>query len=289
VHFFTQGTFPAVSPGGKVLLAERGMPALSPNGHGGSLSALRDSGALERMLAAGIEYISYWQVDNPLVYILDPLFIGLNAARGSEMGSRSLTKAYPEEKLGNFVHVGDELRIIEYSDMPAELLQATDGDRLRFRAGSPAIHIFATAFVERLTRGGLALEPHIAFKKVPHIGTDGNVVTPDEPNAYKFEYFIFDALPQAKNPLILEAEREEQFAPVKNPTGQDSVASCRALWLARDARWLEAAGKPVPRTAAGEPAAVIELSRRSYLDPADVAARIDRLEIPPPGTRKVLT
>jgi UDP-N-acetylglucosamine/UDP-N-acetylgalactosamine diphosphorylase len=290
VHFFSQGTFPAVSPAGKVLLADRGELALSPNGHGGSLSALRDSGALERMLDAGIDYISYWQVDNPLVYILDPLFLGLNAARESDMGSRSLTKAYAEEKLGHFVYVGEELRIIEYSDMPEELLYATETDgRLRFRAGSPAIHVFATAFVERLTRGGLDLEPHIAFKKVPHIGPDGRRVEPEEPNAYKFEYFIFDALPRARNPLILEAAREEQFAPVKNPSGPDSAETCRELWLARDARWLEAAGKAVPRTPEGKPAVVVELSRRSFLDPADVAARAADLVIPPPGTRKVLT
>jgi UDP-N-acetylglucosamine/UDP-N-acetylgalactosamine diphosphorylase len=290
VHFFEQGTLPAVSADGKVLLAERGALALSPNGHGGSLSALRDSGALERMADLGVEFISYWQVDNPLVYILDPLFLGLNAVHGSEMGSRSLTKAYAEEKLGNFVLVDGHLRIIEYSDMPDDLLNAMDDrGRLRFRAGSPAIHVLAAPFVQRLTEHGLDLEPHVAFKKVPHIGPDGNLVEPSEPNAYKFEYFIFDALPRARNPIIVEVSREEQFAPVKNPSGPDSVESCRDLWLARDARWLEAAGKDVPRDADGRPAAAVELSRRSFLDPEDVRDAADRLTVPPPGTRRILS
>ncbi len=287
VRFFPQGTLPAVGFDGKLLLARRDSLALSPNGHGGSLDALRDSGALEEMAAWGIEHISYWQVDNPLVRIFDPLFLGLHDLMGSDMSSRALLKTGPFEKLGNFCVSSGTLRIIEYSDMPEELATAVDPDgRLRFRAGSPAIHILRRDFVEHMTGGDVHLPLHRAEKKVSYVDAAGNTIQPVAPNAVKLEMFIFDALPEARSPIVLEAARAEQFGPVKNPDGVDSVVSCRALMVERAARWLEAAGIPVPRKPDGRPACLIELSPRRYLDPEDVVANAARLTPPAPGEAK---
>lgn len=282
--FFSQGTLPAVGFDGKVLLGDQGKLALSPNGHGGSLLAMRDSGALDTMRERGVRHISYWQVDNPLVHILDPLFLGLHELTGSEMSSRSLTKTGPFEKLGNFSMIDGKLGIVEYSDMPDELAQSTDEHgRLRFRAGSPAIHAFRREFVERITAGQLQLPVHRARKKVPCLTADGTVCKPEEPNGIKFEMFVFDALPLADSPLILEADRYEQFAPVKNPTGVDSVQSCRDLLNRRTAKWLEQAGINVPRTADGAPDCIIELSPLRFLDPQDVAEARNSLRSPDRG------
>lgn len=288
IRFFPQGTLPAVGLDGKLLLSRQDSLALSPNGHGGSLSALRDSGSLDDMAARGVEHISYWQVDNPLVRIFDPLFLGLHDIAGSDMSSRCLTKTGPLEKLGNFCIDEGVLRVIEYSDMPQALAEAKEADgRLRFRAGSPAIHILRRRFVEHMTSGRVQLPLHRAEKKVAFVGSDGVPVEPVEPNAVKLETFIFDALPEATNPIIVEAERREQFAPVKNPDGVDSVVSCRALLVDRAARWLEAAGIEVPRHPDGRPACVIELSPRRYLDPDDVKADAVRLTPPAMGEAKV--
>ncbi len=272
VMFLPQGTLPAVGLNGKLLLAAKDSLALSPNGHGGSLLALRCSGALDDMKARSIQHISYWQVDNPLVYPLDPLFIGLHSMTGSQMSCRSLTKTGPFEKLGNFCMSNGKVMIIEYSDMPEEMATATEAEgALRFRAGSPAIHVLNRQFVEKLTAGGtLRLNVHRADKKVSCIDENGTLIEPDAPNAVKLEMFIFDALPLADNVLILEAEREEQFGPVKNAHGVDSPDSCKQLLIERAARWLEQAGIAVPRTDTGAADAVIELSTRRYLDVADV-------------------
>lgn len=281
--FAPQGTMPAFGMDGKLILGSRASLALSPNGHGGSLLMLRNSGALDRMKQMGVEQITYWQVDNAIVQPFDPLFIGLHALTGAEMSCRSLTKTGPFEKLGNFCLADGRTIIIEYSDMPESLATEVDGSgRLSFRAGSPAIHLLSRRFAERLTAGGaLSLPFHRAEKKVPHVSADGqSVVTPDKPNGIKLETFIFDALPLADNVLILEADRGEDFAPVKNPTGVDSVESCRDLMVDRDARWLEMAGIRVPRTAQGKPACTVELSRRTFLDPEDVAARAAFLPAP---------
>jgi len=282
IKFFAQGTLPAIGFDGKVLLASKDSLALSPNGHGGSLMALNDSGALADMAARHVEHISYWQVDNPLVQMFDPLFLGLHALAGSSMSSRSLTKTGAFEKLGNFCLDAGKLTIIEYSDMPEALATATDEHgQLRFRAGSPAIHLLRRDFVVALTQGELRLPLHRADKKVAYIGADGVEIEPQQPNAVKLEMFIFDALPLASNPLILEADRTEHFAPVKNSSGVDSVETCQALTLARDARWLaEEASLEIPYTADGKPDCRIELVPRRFLDRDDVRQSKAQLTAP---------
>ena len=271
VFFFTQGTMPAIGYDGKLLLAARDSLALSPDGHGGTLLALRRSGALERMEREGTDIISYFQVDNPLVKMCDPLFIGLHDLEGSDMSAIMLAKTGPHEKLGNFCVSGGRLNIIEYSDLPEELAEKRNPDgTLAFVAGSPAIHMISRRFVADLTAEGMLKLPwHRADKKIPTVDADGNAVKPDAPNGVKLESFIFDALPLAKRTMILEGDRKEVFAPTKNATGVDSAESCRQMLIDRDARRLEAAGVSVPRKSDGSVDAKIEISPAVVLDDED--------------------
>jgi len=291
VFFLVQGTFPAVGLDGRLLLGAKDSLALSPNGHGGSLEAMRRSGASADMQRRGIEHISYWQVDNPLVYMFDPLFIGLHDLTASEMSSRCLIKSGPFEKLGNFCIGDGRLCIIEYSEFNEVLkdlaVQKDEQGRLRFRAGSPAIHILRRDFVERLEAENVRLPVHRALKKVRFVDEKGEVVEPRKENGIKFEMFIFDALIYARNPLVLEADRQEQFAPVKNRTGVDSVETCRRALSERAARWLEAAGVPTPRRADGTLDCVLELSPRRFLDADDVKEAASDLTPPRPGERRM--
>lgn len=271
VIFFQQGMMPAFSKDGKILLDMKGALSLSPDGHGGSLRAMRKSGALADMEKHGIEYISYFQVDNPLVRCLDPLFIGLHIMSGSEMSSKSLAKADDLEKVGNFV-VGDgKLMVIEYSDLPESLARAKNSDGSRkFDAGSIAIHILSREFVERITEGDLKLPYHRAVKKVPYIDAMGQLVKPTEPNAIKLEQFVFDAIPLAKNSIVLQTKREEEFSPVKNAEGVDSAVTCRRDLVARAARWLEKAGIDLERDAQGQPKGIVEVSPLRAIFPKDL-------------------
>ena len=157
------------------------------------------------------------------------------------------------------------MQIIEYSDMPDALAERQNPDgTLAFLAGSPAIHVISCAFVERLTeKGFLDLPWHRADKKVPFLNENGELVKAEEPNAVKLESFIFDALPLAKNPMILEGARSEHFAPTKNPTGVDSVESCREMLSCRDKKRLTLAGISVPENA------VVEISPKSVCDESD--------------------
>ena len=264
VHFFRQGRMPAVDLQGKILLETKSTIAMSPDGHGGSLRALDRSGALDVMAKAGVDILSYFQVDNPLVRGIDPAFIGWHVLRGSDMSSKMVPKAYAGEKVGHFCAQNGQTVVIEYSDLPKsyqeEIDPATGG--LRYLAGSIAIHIFDTKFIRRMAKGGegVALPFHRADKKIPTIDAAGNVVKPDKPNGVKFEMFVFDALPFAKNPVIIETLREDDFSPVKNAEGLDSPKTCNDDQLRQFVRWFRANGAAVPVDATGLPPFAIEVS-----------------------------
>jgi len=279
VFFFTQGTMPAVAYNGKLLLGSKNGLSLSPDGHGGTLLALRKSGALARMKQEGVEYLSYFQVDNPLIPVVDPLFVGLHDLVKSQMSAIMLAKTGPFEKLGNFCVSKGRVEIIEYSDLPADLAEKRNADgSLAFIAGSPAIHVISRNFIEDLTKGGsLKLPWHRADKKVPFVDEAGQPVSPTEPNAVKLESFIFDAMPLAEHTMVLEGDRKSVFAPTKNPTGVDSVESCREMIMERDARYLEAAGVKVPRDASGKLAAKIEISPLVAVSADDVASYVKKI------------
>jgi UDP-N-acetylglucosamine/UDP-N-acetylgalactosamine diphosphorylase len=206
VFMFQQGTLPNFDYDGKILLADKGRIATSPDGHGGSLKALHASGAITDMKQRGVEYISYFQVDNPLVRLIDPLFIGLHVMDKAEMSSKALLKAGPLEKVGNFCLVDGKVTVIEYSDLPDEAAHRKNEDgSLAFELGSIAIHLTSVSFVEKLNEGGdFGLPIHRAVKKIPHVDNNGNFIKPEQPNGVKLETFVFDALPMAEHSVILQ-------------------------------------------------------------------------------------
>ncbi|MCA9250792.1 MAG: UTP--glucose-1-phosphate uridylyltransferase, partial [Phycisphaerales bacterium] len=278
VYFFEQGVMPAVDDAGKIILTEPHRVALSPNGHGGSLLALRDKGVLDDAKRRGVEIISYFQVDNPLVSPADPLFIGLHQHAGSQMSSIAVPKADDLEKVGNFVSIDGKIQIIEYSDLPDSLAHARNPDGSRkLNAGSVAIHLINRTYVEDLTGGtGVSLPWHRARKKVEYYDASASTtVQPDAPNATKFEMFIFDAVPLASQSIILEQLREDCFSPVKNAEGVDSPATSRRDMVRRAAKWLEACGVNVPRDANQEPQATIEISPLRAINAKQLCASLD--------------
>ena len=289
VFIFEQGTLPNFSFDGKILMADKSTISCSPDGHGGSLKALYRSGAIADMRKRGVELISYFQVDNPLVKIFDPLFLGLHRLEGASMSSKALPKREPGEKVGVFCVADGRIKVIEYSDLPEDLATKRRADgSLVFGLGSIAIHAIEVEFVERLNQQGFALPLHRAVKKIRHIDDRGNVVEPAEPNGVKLESFVFDALPLAEKSVILETTRQEEFAPVKNADGQDSPATCRAMMVCRAAEWLESAGVFVPRRADNTPDCIIEMAASFAVEKADVAARAGCVPVIKPGDRVYL-
>ncbi len=275
VHFFVQGTMPAVDEHGKILLTSRHEIARSPDGHGGTLRALDRGVALDVLASQGIEEISYFQVDNVLAKVLDPVFIGHHARAGAEMSTKVVRKAYPGEKVGVIGIRGGKLGVTEYSDLGEKDMEARGPDgELKYWAGNVAIHMVSVAFVRRLEESGIRLPFHRADKKVPFIDAEGKRIEPERPNGIKFESFIFDALGYAKNPVTLEVSREEEFSPVKNATGVDSPETAQRDLMETFASWLEEAGVKVLRNEKGALAARLEISPLYALDREEAIRRI---------------
>jgi UDP-N-acetylglucosamine/UDP-N-acetylgalactosamine diphosphorylase len=276
LHFFCQGTMPALDRvTGRLLLEDKGRLFLSPDGHGGTLTALAHSGLIARLGSRGIKEVFYFQVDNPLVKVADPVFLGHHLAHEAEVSSKVIAKEGPKDRLGNFVLLKGRCTIIEYSDLSDELAHQTDEHgRLRLWAGSPAIHFFNLDFLDRVTRGDGQLPFHVAHKKVPYIDDTGRAIQPTKENALKFERFIFDVLPLAERWTVVETSRREEFAPLKNATGADSPQSVALALSNLAANWLSAAGVEVPRDAAGNAAVPLEVSPLAALDAKELAARI---------------
>ena len=285
VFVFQQGTLPNFDFDGNILLAAKDTIATSPDGHGGSLKALYKSGAIADMNKRGIKHVSYWQVDNPLIRLIDPLFIGLHVMDKAEMSSKALIKAGPLEKVGNFCQVDGKITVIEYSDLPDEAAYRKNPDgSLAFELGSIGIHMIDVSFVEKLNKDGdFALPFHRAVKKIPYIDESGNYIEPDTPNGIKLETFVFDALPLAEHSIILQTRREEEFAPVKNATGVDSAEVTRQMMIERAAGWLEQARVNVPRKADGTQDCVLEIASGFAVTPEDIKAKFDQVPSIKPG------
>lgn len=264
VIFFKQGLMPAVDYNGKIIMESKSKIAMTPDGHGGCLRGMCRSGAIDELKKRGVDCISYFQVDNPLVNIIDPYFVGFHILGGSEMSSKMIPKAYPLEKVGHFCTLDGKLCVVEYSDLPKEYQEQRDGNgKLRFIAGSVAIHIVDRDFVEKLGGGSSAqakLPFHRADKKIPFIDENGNFSKPEKPNGVKFEMFVFDALPMAASPVIIEGFRGDEFSPVKNAEGVDSPLTCKNHQKQQAARWLEKVGVKLEAGAEGVPIFDVEIS-----------------------------
>jgi UDP-N-acetylglucosamine/UDP-N-acetylgalactosamine diphosphorylase len=244
VFFFRQAMLPALDERGRILMSDETSPFFAPNGHGGVLSGLRESGALEHAARRGIEAFSYFQVDNPLARPADPLFLGLHAEAHAQMSSKVVRKRDAGEKVGVLGKVDGKLSCIEYSDLPEDLREARDDSgELVFGAGNIALHAIERAFVEELTRGGLRLPWHVARKSVDALDDSGRRTSRP---AFKFETFVFDALAFAARSVTLEVDRAVEFSPVKNAQGEDSPATARAAQCDLYSAWVRRAGLPLP-------------------------------------------
>jgi UDP-N-acetylglucosamine/UDP-N-acetylgalactosamine diphosphorylase len=272
VHIFRQGTMPAVdSQTGKLLLAEKDSLALSPDGHGGTVTALDRNGCLDDARKRGVKILAYIQVDNPLANLCDPTLLGHHLLAESEMTTQVVRKRYPMEKVGNVVLVDGKVQIIEYSDLPESAANVTNEDgSLKLWAGNIAVHVIDVAFMDRMSRSVEAFPFHRASKKVPHLNEQGDSVQPTEPNATKFEKFIFDLLPEAKNAFVVESLPSEAFAPVKNADGAETDTPLLARAAISDLHrgWLESVGAVVSE------GVLVEIAPRFSLSPLEMAEKI---------------
>jgi UDP-N-acetylglucosamine/UDP-N-acetylgalactosamine diphosphorylase len=235
VHFVCQGTLPALDANGDFLLTAPDELFSNPDGHGGVYRAIKRSGAIDTLRDQGIDVLYYCQVDNPLVFMSDPTFIGHHLLANAQMSVKVVEKTEASEKVGLVVENNGKVQCIEYSDISAELqAQTTDDGGLLYRAGNIAVHVYDIDFFEEMAAAHLPL--HLARKTIKALAPGESIASGVE--GVKFETFVFDALPLANRVVVQLADRELEFAPVKNRNGSDSAATSRAALSVRAKQWL---------------------------------------------------
>ena len=266
VSFFSQEVLPALSPDGRLVVKDNTHLYTSPNGHGGSLKAISDSGALSKLIDSGYEELFYFQVDNPLVRIADPAFLGYHSLAGSQVSTKVVRRSSIEEKVGVYLNSNGKDAIIEYSDIDPEHMSALDDKgAILYWAGNTAIHIFSLSFIRELNRDGFALPYHCAKKTAYITSSDWEPASVD---ILKFETFVFDAIPLASKTCCVETAREEEFSPVKNKNGPDSPETARKAMTRLHRQWLRQAGINAPSGTKVEISPLFALDRDDFISKA---------------------
>ena len=228
VYFFVQDMAPATDYNGKIYLEEKYKPAMSPNGNGGWFTSFAGAGLLDEFNKLGVEWMNVFAVDNVLQRIADPSFVGATIQSECVCGAKVVSKAAPDEKVGLLCTEDGRPSIVEYYEMTDEMMYSNDenGDLL-YNYGVILNYLFSVKELIRIMEDKLPI--HVVEKKIPYIGDDGVKNKPEKPNGYKFELLVLDLIHLMKDCLSYEVCRENEFAPVKNLTGIDSVESAREL------------------------------------------------------------
>ncbi|MBO4326971.1 MAG: UDPGP type 1 family protein [Clostridia bacterium] len=235
VRFFKQFMLPMVGFDGRIIRDSFTSVKMGADGHGGVFRAMQAGGVIEDMKARGVRYAFIGGIDNVLVKLCDPLFIGFAYLNDLPCAGKSLIKRDPFEKAGVFCLKNGRPYVVEYTEISEEMARATD-EAGNYIYGDA--HILCNIFrIDTLEdAAGRSLPYHVAVKKTRYVDANGEITEPEKPNAYKFEAFIFDAFSRCDNMGILRVKREYEFAPVKNREGEDSPATARELYESAKAR-----------------------------------------------------
>ena len=229
VTIFIQSELPLVDTEGKLLISKDLKIKEASDGNGGTYSSLRASGCLADMKEQGIKWILIGGIDNVLLKMADTTLLGMTVKQGFQIASKSVVKANPHEKVGVFCKINGKPKIIEYAELPEKMAEEVDQNgELRFGESNIICHLYNIDAIEKISKETLMY--HSAFKKNSYIDEKGKEITPDQPNSYKFESFIFDAFELFDEMGLLRVKREEEFAPVKNKEGADSPKTAKELY-----------------------------------------------------------
>ena len=229
VYIFEQGKLPLIDERGKLLIGKDGLIKEASNGNGGIFNSMLKKGAIADMEKRGIEWIFIGSVDNILLKYVDVLLLGLTASKGNQIGTRTVLKRSPDEKVGVLCKQNNRVKVIEYTELPDDIAAITDENgELVFGESHIMCNLFSIGAIKRSSTK--ELEYHVAFKKSNYLDEKGNLIEPEKENAYKFEQFIFDSFKIFDDISILRGKREEDFAPVKNMVGEDSPETAKKLY-----------------------------------------------------------
>lgn len=229
IKFFMQEDLPLLNKKGKLILGEDGLIKFASEGNGGIFYSMAKKGIIDDMKSKKIKWIFIGSVDNLLVKYVDTLLLGLAIKQNVNIATRTVIKNSPNERVGVLCKKNGKVKVIEYTEVPKEMMVATD-EAGEFLYGESHImcNLFSLEAIEKASTK--ELKYHVAVKKIKYIDENGKLVNPTEPNCYKFEKFVFDSFGLFDEIAILRGKREEDFAPIKNAEGQDSPETAKKLY-----------------------------------------------------------
>ncbi|EME45964.1 hypothetical protein DOTSEDRAFT_70087 [Dothistroma septosporum NZE10] len=249
VIFFEQGVLPCITMEGKILLESKGKVAVAPDGNGGLYAALIGSGVVGDMEKRGVKHVHAYCVDNCLVRVADPTFVGFSAEKEVSIATKVVRKRDAKESVGLILQKNGKPDVVEYSEIDQETAEAKDSkdsSLLKFRAANIVNHYYSFDFLNSIPEWSHRLPHHIAKKKIPTIDEKGNPLKPEKPNGIKLEQFVFDCFPflSMDKFACMEVKREDEFSPLKNAkgTGEDDPDTSRKDILKQGQRFLKGAG-----------------------------------------------
>lgn len=229
IHFFVQDSNPVTDLEGQILMKSPTEIMKSPNGNGGWYSSLYKSHVMSNTIFQNVEWINVFSVDNVLQRIADPVFLGATLDSGCWCGAKVVKKTSPNEKVGAICKIDGKPYIIEYYELEKLKQQGIITDYKLFDYGVTLNYLFnATKLHETLSK---SLPIHKVKKNVPLLYQEGEWISSDSENAYKYETLALDLIHMLDSCLAFEVDREKEFAPIKNKTGKDSMESARELLI----------------------------------------------------------
>jgi len=253
VIVFEQGVLPCISNEGKILMESKSKVAVAPDGNGGIYQALINAGIVSDMGKRGIKHIHAYCVDNCLVKVADPAFIGFAASKQVDIATKVVRKRNAKESVGLILQKNGRPDVVEYSEISSEDAEAKDSkdpELLKFRAANIVNHYYSFSFLESIPVWAKKLPHHVARKKIPYVNTDnGETIKPEKPNGVKLEQFVFDCFPflSLEKFACMEVKREDEFSPLKNArgTGEDDPDTSKRDITTQGKKWVQAAGATV--------------------------------------------